>query len=170
MHNFLKKKNMHCVPNRVVSLGSRPALTISSRRLGSKERLSSKRRVTLVRISLSWGTSFASFLITPSEACSKREENKEALYFSCSPPLSLSFSPSLSPSLPPSLSFTLSYPSRHTISSLFSTKMLSFLRKETTRMSSSWFALSSSDTSWVTSPLFLIFCSTCISSAKFNSR
>ena len=112
---------MHCVPNRVVSLGSRPALTISSRRLGSKERLSSKRRVTLVRISLSWGTSFASFLITPSEACSKREENKEALYFSCSPP-PLSLFLSLSLSLPPPLSLfhsLLSLPPYHFILVLY---------------------------------------------------
>ena len=57
-----------------------------------------------------------------------------------------------------------------TISCLFSMKMLSFLRKEVTRMSSSKLSRSRVSTSIFTMFLFLIFISTFRSSAKFSSR
>lgn len=57
-----------------------------------------------------------------------------------------------------------------TISVLFSINMLSFLRKDTTNINSSWLSLSSVFTRNATMLLFLIFISTFKSSAKFSNK
>ena len=57
-----------------------------------------------------------------------------------------------------------------TISTLFSTKMLNFFKKETTRINKSTLSLSNNCTSMVTILLFFIFISTLASSARFRSR
>jgi hypothetical protein len=58
----------------------------------------------------------------------------------------------------------------HTISILFSTKMLSFFRKDTTSISSSKLSLSRDFTNIFIQFLFFIFISTFKSSAKFSSK
>ena len=52
------------VPSSELSLGRKPTLTISWRRLGSKDKFRSNRRVTFVRICIIKSTDFCNIIIT----------------------------------------------------------------------------------------------------------
>ena len=135
--------------SRFTSFGSIPYLIILDLSSESKLRLRSRRRVMFSKSSWSIGTSFVNFSMMLSSACT---HDKSSLITLTVNQTSTCYQLSL------------------TISVLFSMKMLSFLRKLTTRMSSSWCSLSRQLTSIFTTLLFLIFFSTSNTSARFNSK